>query len=186
MDPDIRIVGQDRFETIQCRFVTLAFIIIHAHIQIVAGQYLVTLRPMRFSLSCILILRKCSDQPVEGFQRLASGGLVSVHGIHLLEIAPPDLIQHIRDGFIDREEGLALVEKYDGEFPQKYFQECLDYMQLSEERFWEVIDSAMSPHLWEKAGREWRLRHAVYKEGRGGMSFGSSSRSNDAIVQATR
>ncbi|MDC1447504.1 N-acetyl sugar amidotransferase [Candidatus Thioglobus sp.] len=70
-----------------------------------------------------------------------------------------DANRDIRDGFISREEGLALMNKYDGEFPQKYFQETLDYMGITEERYWEVIDNSRSPHLWKKIGGKWTLLH---------------------------
>lgn len=73
-----------------------------------------------------------------------------------------DAAQEIRNGKITREEGVALVRRYDTEFPAKFFQEILEYMEISEERFWEVIDAARSPHLWEKtADGQWRLRHQV-------------------------
>lgn len=70
-----------------------------------------------------------------------------------------DVNRDIRDGFISREEGIELINKYDGEFPIKYFQEVLDYMGISEERYWEVLDNARSPHLWEKINGEWQLKH---------------------------
>ena len=70
-----------------------------------------------------------------------------------------DANRDIRDGFISREEGLALMNKYDGEFPQKYFQEALDYMGITEERYWEVINNSRSPHLWKKIGGKWTLLH---------------------------
>lgn len=76
--------------------------------------------------------------------------------------AAHDACRDIRDGFITREEGIALTKKYDGEFPKKYFQDSLDYMRITEDRYWEVIDSARSPHLWEKTNGEWRLKHTVY------------------------
>ena len=72
-----------------------------------------------------------------------------------------DVNRDIRDGFISREEGVELINKYDGEMPKKYFQEVLDYMGISEERYWEVIDAARSPHLWEKVNGEWQLKHKV-------------------------
>jgi N-acetyl sugar amidotransferase len=72
-----------------------------------------------------------------------------------------DVNRDIRDGFISREEGVELINKYDGEFPKKYFQEVLDYMGISEERYWQVIDAARSPHLWEKINGEWQLKHKV-------------------------
>lgn len=72
-----------------------------------------------------------------------------------------DTSQEIRNGKITREEGVALVRKFDSEFPKKFFAEILEYMNITEEQFWEVIDKARSPHLWEKQGNEWKLRHQV-------------------------
>ncbi len=74
-----------------------------------------------------------------------------------------DAAQEIRNGKISREEGVALVKRYDHEFPAKYFREILEYMGITEARFRECIDAARSPHLWhrDQAG-EWQLRHAVW------------------------
>ncbi|GFO65329.1 N-acetyl sugar amidotransferase [Geomonas paludis] len=73
-----------------------------------------------------------------------------------------DAAQEVRNQKITREEAVALVKRYDAEFPSKYFHEILEYMGITEERFWEVIDQARSPHLWEQVNGEWRLRHHVY------------------------
>ena len=72
-----------------------------------------------------------------------------------------DANRDIRDGLITREEAIKLMNKYDGEFPKKYFQEFLDYTGISEERYWEVIDKSRSPHLWKKVNGEWVLKHRV-------------------------
>jgi hypothetical protein len=72
-----------------------------------------------------------------------------------------DACRDIRDGFITREEAIELVNKYDGEFPARYFNEVLEYMGISEERYWEVIDGARSPHLWEKCDGIWKLKYKV-------------------------
>jgi N-acetyl sugar amidotransferase len=72
-----------------------------------------------------------------------------------------DSAQEIRNGKITREEGIALVKKYDHEFPSKYFKNILEYMDITEERFWEVINNARSPHLWEKINGEWKLKHVI-------------------------
>lgn len=72
-----------------------------------------------------------------------------------------DTAHEIRDGHLTREEGVALVHKYDGEFPQKYFHEFLEYCGITKEHFWAVIDSWRSPHLWERVGEEWRLKQRV-------------------------
>ncbi len=75
--------------------------------------------------------------------------------------ATSDAAHEIRDGHLTREEGVALVRKYDGEFPKKHFKEFLEYVDITEEHFWEVIDSFRRPHLWEKVDGEWKLKHHV-------------------------
>lgn len=72
-----------------------------------------------------------------------------------------DSAHEVRDRHITREEAVALVRRYDGEFPRLHFQEFLDYVGISEDKFWEVTDAARSPHLWHKVGNEWVLRHVV-------------------------
>ena len=72
-----------------------------------------------------------------------------------------DAAQEIRNRKITREEGVALVRRFDAEFPHKYFPEILEYMDLPEKKFWDIIDRARSPHLWEKQGEEWKLLHQV-------------------------
>ena len=78
--------------------------------------------------------------------------------------ATSDAAHEIRDGKITREEGKLLVKKYDGEFPKKYFKETLDYLQINEELYWEVIDSWRSPHLWKKNSDGWILKKTVWEE----------------------
>jgi N-acetyl sugar amidotransferase len=72
-----------------------------------------------------------------------------------------DAAHEIRDGHITREEGIALMHKYEGEFPGKYFKDFLEYLDISEEHFWAVVDSWRLPHLWEKASGAWQLKHPV-------------------------
>jgi len=73
--------------------------------------------------------------------------------------ATQDAAQEIRHRHITREEGVALVRRFDGEFPQKYYKEFLDYTGLTEDEFWKTIDSFRSPVLWKKEGSDWVLRH---------------------------
>ncbi len=72
-----------------------------------------------------------------------------------------DAAQEIRTKKITREEGITLVKKFDQEFPKKYFKEFLDYIDISEEKFHELIDAGRSPHLWKKTNGEWKLRHQI-------------------------
>jgi hypothetical protein len=73
-----------------------------------------------------------------------------------------DATQEIRNRKITREEGVALVKKFDQEFPNKYFKEMLEYMNITEKEFFETVDKYRSPHLWRKENGEWKLRKAVW------------------------
>ncbi len=75
-----------------------------------------------------------------------------------------DASQEIRNKHITREEGVTLVKKFDGEFPDRYFYEVMNYLEMKPERFMELCDNFRSPHLWEKVNGQWKLRHAVWHE----------------------
>ena len=72
-----------------------------------------------------------------------------------------DASQEIRNNKITREEGVALVKKYDQEFPEKYFSDILEYMNITSEKFWEVINKNRSQDLWKKTDNNWILKHQV-------------------------
>jgi N-acetyl sugar amidotransferase len=74
-----------------------------------------------------------------------------------------DASQEIRNKHLTREEGVALVKRYDGEFPDRYFQEVMDYIGMNPEYFFQLCDEGRSPHLWKKESGEWRLRHPVWE-----------------------
>jgi N-acetyl sugar amidotransferase len=74
-----------------------------------------------------------------------------------------DAAHEIRDGHIDRDEAIALVKKYDGEFPKKYYNDFLEYCGISESTFHQVIESWRSDHLWEKNNGVWNLKNPVWK-----------------------
>jgi len=72
-----------------------------------------------------------------------------------------DASQEIRNRHITREEGVALVHRYDTEFPRKYFPEFLEYLEMDEAEFFAAADSFRSPHIWKKTGDGWLLRNRV-------------------------
>ena len=72
-----------------------------------------------------------------------------------------DAAHEIRDGHISREEGIALMNKYEGEFPKKYFKEFLEYLQITEEHFWKIVDSWRADHLWLKENEKWLLKYPI-------------------------
>ncbi len=76
-----------------------------------------------------------------------------------------DAAQEIRNKHLIREEGIALVKRFDGEFPDKYFQEVMDYLGIEAERFHELCDRYRSPHLWQHENGKWQLRSPIWAEG---------------------
>ena len=77
-----------------------------------------------------------------------------------------DAAQEIRNRHLTREEGVALVNRFDGEFPDRYFDEVMQYIGMEPEYFHELCDKFRSPHLWGKdAEGNWKLRHNVAQTG---------------------
>lgn len=74
-----------------------------------------------------------------------------------------DAAQEIRSGDITREEGVALVQKYDGEWPQRFAAEVNAYLSVAnfptmdDGRWQELARKLRSPHLWDGD----KLRHVV-------------------------
>jgi len=91
-----------------------------------------------------------------------------------------DAAQEIRSGDINREEGVALVKRFDHEFPDRFAQEIFDYLsikekelpqaysqfeqpQMTREYFDLLADNFRSPHLWQFKDGIWQLRHTVWQ-----------------------
>lgn len=79
--------------------------------------------------------------------------------------ATSDAAHEVRDKHITREEAVSLVERFDGEFPKRWFKEFKEYLGITEEQFWAVCDKFRQPHIWKKIGNEWKLRHTVWGKG---------------------
>jgi len=76
-----------------------------------------------------------------------------------------DSAQEIRNHHITREEGLALLKRYEGEYPARYEKEFLDYISMTREEFMDLCDRFRSPHLWSYQDGTWRLRHNPWDQG---------------------
>lgn len=89
-----------------------------------------------------------------------------------------DAAQEVRSGDITREEAVALVHRFDGEYPDRFETENFKYLsidkknfpkthrvfkhpEMTKEYFMKLADQFRSPHLWKKDGREWKLRYRV-------------------------
>jgi N-acetyl sugar amidotransferase len=91
-----------------------------------------------------------------------------------------DAAQEIRSGDITRDEGVALVKRFDGEWPSRFADEVFRYLSIPQrefpvasqafeqpvmthESFQALADSFRSPHLWKHDSAGWTLRHAVWR-----------------------
>ena len=76
--------------------------------------------------------------------------------------ATRDASQDIRRHHITREEGVSLVKRYDNEFPQKHFSWTLNYLNIDEAHFWEVMDFwRQQSNIWKKKNGKWELKTIV-------------------------
>ena len=90
-----------------------------------------------------------------------------------------DASQEVRSDDIEREEGVALIRRYDGEFPDRFADELMRYLSLPEKDFAEaaaqfevpimdrdyfdaLANRFRSPHLWSHDNGVWQLRRTVF------------------------
>ena len=95
--------------------------------------------------------------------------------------AVQDASHQVRNKDITRKEAVGLVKKFDGEFPERFMPELMDYLSLSEKEFpgirnifevptidkdyWNSLsDTFRSQHLWKYEDYTWNLRKAVWHE----------------------
>ena len=76
-----------------------------------------------------------------------------------------DVSQELRNNHLTIEEGKKLIKRYDGEFPDIYFNEIMDYLSIKKDFFFKNLNRFRSPHLWKKVNKIWKLRHTVNLDG---------------------
>ena len=55
---------------------------------------------------------------------------------------------------------MSLVNKFDSEFPDRYFEEIMDYLVIYSGYFRnDLTDKFKAPYLWRKTNQGWVLRH---------------------------
>ncbi len=62
----------------------------------------------------------------------------------------------IRRGALDRKQGLALVNRYDGEYPGELVSSYLDYFEMTQSEFDRVLDSHVNQQLFKKVDGRWQ------------------------------
>jgi N-acetyl sugar amidotransferase len=91
-----------------------------------------------------------------------------------------DAAQEIRSGDINREEGVALVKKFDHEYPERFMDEMLKYISVDKaefpeasrmfenpimdrEYFLRLTNKFRSPHVWSFLNGNWELKNPIWK-----------------------
>ncbi len=69
-----------------------------------------------------------------------------------------DSAYEIRHGHTTKEEGKALIQKFDGEYPVKYEREFYEYISMNKDEFLELCDKFRPSHIWEKKSNQWVLK----------------------------
>ena len=90
-----------------------------------------------------------------------------------------DSAQEVRHGDLTRQEAVALINKYEGEFPERWANEIFEYLSIRKEEFpiaykafeknifdrnyyEDLCNKFRSPHLWYlDSSNKWNLRHKV-------------------------
>lgn len=75
-----------------------------------------------------------------------------------------DASQEVRNNHITRSDAINLVRKFDGQFPDRYFDEIMNYLDIESERFAGLCDEFRSPHLWVQENGVWKLRSPVWEQ----------------------
>ena len=72
-----------------------------------------------------------------------------------------DLGIDIRRGALSRKQAISLVKMYDGEYPEKLIPEYLEYFQMSQKEFDNVIDKFANKKILEKRKGRWQLKNKI-------------------------
>lgn len=91
-----------------------------------------------------------------------------------------DSSQEVRCGDITREEAIALVKRFDGEYSDRFERDNFEYLSFHEDQFKEyfkkfeqpvinreyfeaLTNKFRSPHLWTYQNSCWKLKHSVFQ-----------------------
>jgi len=75
--------------------------------------------------------------------------------------ATTEVGNEIRRGAMTRAQGLNIVRRIDGEFPEKHIESYLEYYGMSRNEFDAVIDKWANKELFEKQGKRWKPKFEI-------------------------
>ena len=75
--------------------------------------------------------------------------------------ANQDACIEVRRGAMTRHQALNLVSIYDGEYPQNFIDLYLDYYQISQTEFDEILDKFANRNLFSKINNRWQPKFKI-------------------------
>ena len=74
--------------------------------------------------------------------------------------ATDDASMEIRHGRMTREEGIAMVQRYDANEPRSLEHYCR-FLGITKEQFYDMVEPMRDPQIWEKKNGKWQVKDSV-------------------------
>ncbi len=73
-----------------------------------------------------------------------------------------DACRMVQNNQMERAEAIKLARKYDNEFPENDFEEVLQYLNLNEKEFYEIVDKHRNQEIWKTGlNNKWELINSI-------------------------
>jgi hypothetical protein len=76
-----------------------------------------------------------------------------------------NISSEIRHGRMTRDEGIGIIQERGEEIPKQAIEEFCDYVEISLDEFWEVVEKFRNPEIWTKASNgSWRIDNFLIED----------------------
>ena len=76
-----------------------------------------------------------------------------------------NISSEIRHGRMTRDEGIGIIQERGEEIPKQAIEEFCDYVEISLDEFWEVVEKFRNPEIWTKAPHDsWRIDNFLIED----------------------
>ncbi|WP_082254513.1 N-acetyl sugar amidotransferase [Candidatus Pelagibacter communis] len=78
--------------------------------------------------------------------------------------ATRDSCRMIQNKQMTRDEAIQKAKKYDNEFPNTYFKDVLNFLEINQNQFDEIVNLHRNDEIWEIKNNVWNLKNTVYAQ----------------------
>ena len=78
--------------------------------------------------------------------------------------ATRDSCRMIQNKQMTRDEAIQKAKKYDNEFPNTYFKDVLNFLDINQNQFDEIVNLHRNDEIWEIKNNVWNLKNTVYAQ----------------------